>query len=155
MAGNRSLSEILEVIKSDQFRVEVEELRQILKDGNEKEYSNKKKSLLAFTPSGRFAGGRKPEFLKEYSGIIVLDIDKSNERTEKIKDLICTCPYSLACFISPGGNGLKVFVKTETTVEKHTEAFNKIKKYYEGLIQFSVDPSGKDVTRLCFFSYDK
>lgn len=155
VAGYREFSEIIEAIKNGKFKNEIEQLQIILKDGDEKEYAKRKKSLLAFTPSGRFEGGRKPEYLKEYSGIIVLDIDKSNENTEKFKSIIISSPYTYACFISPGGNGLKVFVQIETSPEKHNDSFNRIKKYYEGLIQFKVDPSGKDITRLCFFSYDK
>ena len=154
IVAEKDFTEIIDAVRSDKMKDKIGELREIMKDGNEKEYAKKKKGLIAFTPSGRFEGGRKPEFLKEYSKIIVLDIDKSNKRTKKLKELICTCPYTLGCFVSPGGNGLKVFVKTETDIEQHKDTFNRIKKYYEGLIQFKVDPSGKDVTRLCFFSYD-
>ena len=154
VVADKDIKEITEIIKSVKFKQQIEQLRLLVEQGNEKKYGSSKKILPAFTPSGRFEGGRKPEFLKEYSGIIVLDIDKSGEETVKYRDIINSCPYTYCCFISPGGNGLKILVKVDTKVQQHKTAFNKVKNYYEKLINFAIDPSGKDFTRLCFFSYD-
>ena len=154
VVANKDIQSIVEIIKGDKFKDQVEQLRLTLDQKDEVLYSKHKKKLPAFTPSGKFDGGRKPEFLEEYSGLIVLDIDKSNEITKQLKDIINTCPYTYSCFISPSGNGLKVLVKVSTSVEQHKISFNKVKEYYESLIDFDIDPSGKDFTRLCFFSHD-
>jgi hypothetical protein len=37
----------------------------------------------------------------------------------------------------------------------HKKSFNQVKEYYEQLLQLEVDPSGKDITRLCFVSWDE
>ena len=153
VVANQSIPSIVELIKGTKFKAQVELLRSYLPD-DEDAYGKEKKKLPAFTPSGIFEGGRRQEFLKEYTGIIVLDIDKSNEQTGKYKSIINACPYTHACFLSPGGNGLKVLVRVVTPADQHKNSFEKVKAYYETMINFKVDPSGKDITRLCFFSYD-
>jgi len=153
VVGDRSFDVIAEAIRTGKVREKVEMLRQLLQEGNQKEYSQSKKQLPAFTPSGRFEGGRKAEFLQEYSRLIILDIDKV-ENLAEITEKARNCHYTYACFVSPGGNGLKILVKTDNSVQKHREAFLRVQQYYEKLLNTVIDPSGKDVTRLCFFSWD-
>jgi hypothetical protein len=57
-------------------------------------------------------------------------------------------------FISPSGNGLKVFVEVSTELEHHDIAYLQVQKYYEDATGLKADPSCKDVTRLCFMSHD-
>ncbi|HLV50344.1 MAG TPA: VapE domain-containing protein, partial [Flavobacterium sp.] len=59
-----------------------------------------------------------------------------------------------ASFISSSGNGLKIFVKVNSVQENHKEAFLALQKFYEEFLSLPIDKSGKDVTRLCFVSYD-
>ena len=118
-------------------------------------YERAKKSLPAFTPSATFKGGRKIEFLQEYTHIVVLDIDKiTQEQLSNAKILTNENQYTFASFISLSGNGLKILVKVNSNKEEHKEAFLKLQKYYEELLTLSIDKSGKDITRLCFVSYD-
>jgi hypothetical protein len=63
-------------------------------------------------------------------------------------------PHTMALFISPSGNGLKVFVQTQATAVTHKDTFLKVQAYYEQLTGLSIDKSGKDFTRLCFMSLD-
>ena len=151
--ANRSIETIFELIRSEKFKHHIDTLRKLISEQKESEYTAKKKSLPAFTPSGMFSGGRKSNLLVEYSRIIILDIDKLEniidlrEKTEK-------CIYTFACFESPSGKGLKILIKTDNSLTKHREAFLKAQAYYEKLLGVKIDPSGKDVTRLCFMSYD-
>lgn len=104
---NQPISVILEQIKGGSFRAEVESLRKLLKSGDQKEYDKQKKSLLAFTPLGTFSGGRKQEFLKEYSGLIILDFDKlPADQIASLFERISLIPYTYSLFKSPSGNGL-------------------------------------------------
>ena len=147
---------IAELIRSGKYKAKVEVLQQLLAEGKDKEYSNQKKSLPAFTPSGRFVGGRKMVNLLEYSRLIILDIDKlSIDKLIEVKEKTIQDKYTYSCFVSPSGKGLKILVKTENSVTKHKETFLKVQDYYEKLLGISIDPSGKDVTRLCFLSHDK
>ncbi|MGD0710256.1 MAG: VapE domain-containing protein [Bacteroidales bacterium] len=153
--SHQHISEVLDQIKSDKYKSQVAELQKLVNSDNLDEYNKQKKSLLAFTPSGYFVGGRKMQFLKEYSGLIILDFDKLTEnRLKLLCEKIPTIPYTLSLFKSPSGNGCKVLVKVSSLQENHLQAFNQVRQYYEKALDLHVDPSGKDITRLCFFSYD-
>jgi len=152
---NKNFDTIAEIIRSGKFKEPIEKLQTLLKEGKDKEYAAKKKSLLAFTPSAQYKDGRKAEFLEEYSKIIILDIDKLENNLQKIRKKAIKCKFTYSCFISPSGKGLKILVRTENSVTKHLETFLKVQAYYEKLLGIKIDPSGKDISRLCFFSYDK
>jgi len=153
---NLPLLSILEQIRDGSFRDEVESLRTLIKNEQKKEYSQQKKKLPAFTPSGIFDGGRKLEFLKSYSGIIVLDIDKVDSvDLPSLKSIASEILCTYACFISPSNCGLKILVRVDSRQAYHKQAFEQVKEYYEALLKLSVDRTGKDITRLCFFSFDE
>jgi predicted P-loop ATPase len=153
--GQMSISAVLDEIRNGRYRTEVNNLRQLIADGNKKEYDNRKKSLPAFTPSACFDGGRKQQYFVAYSGLIILDIDKlSHEQLANAFDQVVNIPYTYACFRSPSNNGLKILVRTDSNHLTHYQAYNEIKSYYEQVLGLEVDSSGKDITRLCFFSWD-
>jgi len=152
---NLPVEDVIGRIRSDVYRNQVEQLRQLLADGKKKEYTEKKKSLHAFTPCGTFSRGRKIETLNSYSGVLILDIDKlTAPELEQAKEKAGLEKYTFAMFISPGGNGLKILVKVSTGREHHSAAFTQVKAHYESILGVPVDKSGRDVSRLCFLSYD-
>ena len=151
-----SIEEVLNRIKRCTYGQIIRELRDQIKAGNLKRADELKRSLLAFTPSATFDGGRKQENMLEYTGILVLDFDKlAPDELQRIKAIISQCAYTLACFVSPGGKGLKVLVVVGSLPSQHQVAFNCVKSHYEALTGAVIDPSGKDITRLCFFSMDE
>lgn len=181
---NLPIEKILEDVQSGKYRDQVEQVRSFLHGGNLEEYERAKKRLPAFTPSGVFHGGRKPEFLQEYSGIVILDLDKlSPEELQQAKENASASAYTYAAFTSPSGNGLKILVKVpgviraitakkelhggaspgeihlhngtnQEIVSAHKRAYNQVKDYYARLLGLKLDESGSDLTRLCFVSYD-
>ncbi len=152
---NKPFADILTDIKTGKYRGPVTYIRKCLQEQKLDSYEKAKKGLLAFTPSGQFEGGRNQETLKKYSGIIVLDFDKlSPEQLKKCRESVMDDHFTLAVFISPSGNGLKVFVQTQATPSTHKNTFLHVQAYYESLSGLSIDKSGKDYTRLCFMSLD-
>jgi hypothetical protein len=153
---HKTIPTILEEIKTGKYKPGIIYLRKSLAEKKEEAYNKAKKSLLAFTPSGKFVGGRKLEFLTEYSKFIILDIDKlSKEQLQNAKNLAAQSEFTFACFISPSGNGLKILVKIDTPKTEHKETFLKVQSHYEDILKLEIDKSGKDVTRLCFYSWDE
>ena len=152
---NQKIIEVLEDIKTDKYKNVITYLRKSLAESKMEAYERAKKSLPAFTPSACFKGGRKLEFITAYTQMVVLDIDKlSKEQLTNAKALASQSPYTFASFTSPSGNGLKIFVKVNSSQENHKDAFLALQKYYEELLALPIDKSGKDVTRLCFVSFD-
>ena len=153
---HKSLPAILEEIRTGKYKHAIVYLRKSLAEKKEEAYNKAKKSLPAFTPSGKFVGGRKMEFLAEYSNTIILDIDKlSKEDLTKASHLANQSEFTYASFISPSGNGLKILVKIATPKAGHKETFLLVQAHYEKLLKLEIDKSGKDVTRLCFYSWDE
>jgi len=152
---NSKVIEVLNDIKTGVYKNQIVYLRKSLAESKMEAYERAKKSLPAFTPSASFKGGRKLEFVTAYTQIVVLDIDKlTKEQLTNAKALAMQTPYTYAVFISPSGNGLKIFVRVNSGQENHKEAFIALQKFYENLLALPIDKSGKDVTRLCFVSYD-
>jgi len=152
---NQKIIEVLNDIKTGKYINVIKYLRKSLAESKMEAYERAKKSLPAFTPSASFKGGRKLEFITSYTQIVVLDIDKlSKEQLTNAKALAIQNQYTFSAFISPSGNGLKIFVQVNSSQENHKEAFITLQKYYEELLALPIDKSGKDVTRLCFVSYD-
>ena len=153
---HKTIPTILEEIKTGKYKPGIIYLRKSLAEKKEEAYNKAKKSLPAFTPSGKFVGGRKLEFLTEYSKFMILDIDKlSAADLQKSKSIAAQSEFTYACFISPSGNGLKILVKIDTPKTEHKETFLKVQAHYENILKLEIDKSGKDLTRLCFYSWDE
>ncbi len=153
---HKTIATILEEIKTGKYKPGIIYLRKSLAEKKEEAYNKAKKSLPAFTPSGKFVGGRKLEFLTEYSKFIILDIDKlSPADLQNAKHLANQSEFTFASFVSPSGNGLKILVKIETPKAEHKETFLKVQAHYESILKLEIDKSGKDLTRLCFYSWDE
>jgi hypothetical protein len=93
--------------------------------------------------------------MRDYSGVVVIDIDDIPfESLQKYKDKICQDWHTAACFVSPSF-GLKVLFVTDNKQEDHKYTFEYIRRYFYNNYRIQIDKSGKDVSRLCFISYDK
>ncbi len=151
---DKSLVIISKWIADGKYKTEIEEIRSLVQQGKLEEASDKKKQLLAFTPSGIFKEKRQMPYLERYTGFLHLDFDKlSPEQLQHAFQIISGIPYTFICFVSPSGNGLKVFIEVDTGMEHHESAYRQVQKYYEDATGLKADPSCKDITRLCFMSY--
>ena len=155
--GEMPIKQALAAIKSGQWRREIELVRKIKAEKGEEEYREKKKKLPALTFSGRFDRRRidDPGFI--HSKIILCDIDKLNGNLPEIRKRIETDPHVAFNFISPSNNGLKpgVFFKGRLeNDEDHKRCFDFVASYFRENYEVDLDPSCKDVSRLCFVSYD-
>lgn len=150
---NVTVNQALECIKNGFWEKKIAPIRKAILEGQQVKADELKKTLPAFTISATFKERRKKENIDSYSGLIHLDYDKV-ENIEILKDIIIKIPYTYSAFISPSGNGLKVIVNTDAVFETHTDTFNALRTYYDDIVGIESDKSVKDVTRLCFVSYD-
>ena len=147
--------QVLFKINNGTYRHLVEPATKAFQEGNAELYAELKKKIPSFIISGTYEGGRKAENLKDYSGYIILDIDKlPKDEIKNYKQKIAEVPFTFACFISPSGVGLKIIVKVSSKPADHLQAFNQLKAIYEKATGVEIDKSGKDINRLCFFSCD-
>jgi len=100
-----------------------------------------KKQLPCMLFSGEFSK-RNTNGLIRHSGFICLDFDDMDNRDELAVD-----KYIYACWLSPSGNGVKALVRIPG--EDHYGSFLALEKRYP-----SIDKACKDVSRVCYESYD-
>jgi len=153
--GSRTLPQIVEEIRGDRYKDAISKIRKLVEEGDTEKVSRLKKGLEAFTVSGLFEGGRKMSFLKKYNPFVILDIDKLDP--EDLPDLILKVreiPFTRVAFISPSGRGLKIIVEVDSEMKRHGSAYWQVMNFYKDSLMVEIDKSGKDITRLCFMSYD-
>lgn len=127
----------------------------LLRTLSPEEYKKEKTKLPAVTWSGLFKE-RLNNALLEYSGIICLDIDHIDAaHIALLKKQLLEDEFVYFAFISPSGEGLKVGFCVDTEAEFHVHAFLHLQKYFQDKYFVKVDIPGKDVSRLCYVSFDE
>ncbi|MDC1031222.1 DUF3987 domain-containing protein [Flavobacteriaceae bacterium] len=147
--GNYQLTEIFKEIKDCKYENQISSLR----NANDENKTSIKNSLPAFTPSLVLNTGRKFTEGDSYNRLIHLDYDKLDDVAEAI-DKIKSLEYTYCCFVSPSGDGVKVFVRVSNEMKQHKDAFNTLRNYYDKEVGRESDKSIKDLNRLCFVSSD-
>jgi hypothetical protein len=163
--GNISVEKYLELVKSGFVRSIIEKVRDAVSRGDSDEAAKLKKMLAATTPSGLYDKGRNKSSFLQHTGLICLDLDHLAASLQQVRDKIEHDPHTLLCNLSPSGDGLKVLVPVlmananppnewNEAVSFHEAAYRLVSKYYMEMLNVEIDTSGKDITRLCFLSYD-
>jgi hypothetical protein len=157
---------VLSNIQSGKWKDQINEIRDCK---TKVARSELKKYLPAVTWSGTFE--LKKEYVKkkgcyelvskrdnhllEYTGLIVIDIDNiTPKEVLAIKKECQGDDFLYCCFVSPSG-GIKLLYEVDAPAEYHkTASFGQLKEYVESIYDQEVDKSGKNVSRLCYISYD-
>jgi hypothetical protein len=115
--------------------------------------SNKqlKQELPVILWSGIFSA-RNDSSLEEHSGLFVIDID-GLDNPEELKSTLAHDDYTLICFTSPSGNGLKIVVQISNP-ERHRDHYRAFVKYYDNQYGLTVDSTSINESRACYESYD-
>lgn len=144
-----NLHTILDKIRSGgQLAGRITELRILPQD----EYREAKKTMPGIIFQGEFTK-REKGAMKQASGLLILDFDHCGT---EFKETLKTLPWIYVIFVSLGGDGLKALVKIPEvkTDEEYKAYFEAVSDELEKVAPKALDQSGKDICRLCFFSYD-
>lgn len=107
-----TLEEIIILIRRRRWQREIIAYRTALAEGRSEEARRLKGGLPGFTPSGVFKGGHKASAIETYSQIVGLDFDHVEDLAALIL-IFRMLDFTLAMFVSPSGEGLKVFVRVD------------------------------------------
>ena len=141
--------EVLDYIKTGKWKKQVSELR----TETDKTKRNELKSKLPYiTVCGTFSN-RSNTGLKRHSGLACLDFDDVDD-LEFIRESINKDVYTFTSFVSPSGNGLKVFVKIPLIDNDldYKDYYLELQKHYNKYTK--TDISTSDLSRATFISYD-
>lgn len=144
---------VLDAIRDGRWRAPMEAMRADFRQGRKDAYKANKEALPAVTFSGVF-DRRANDSLRTHSGLLCVDFDDLGVRLSDARRAIEADSHVLAVFLSPSGNGLKVFVPIAATdAEGHRRCFDAAAAHFRRL-GFGADAHCRDVSRLCFVSYD-
>ncbi len=144
------INQLIEVIRYGYIKKEIKTLRSL---NNKHEIVKLKRSKLpCVTLSGVF-DKRNKNNLKEHSGLIQIDIDDLKE-FDSVFESLTSDPYTFVAFKSPSGNGIKLIVKINPSIDTHFEQFLALEKYYLDEYNVEIDSACKDIARCMLLSYD-
>lgn len=157
-----TLGEMLDEIRGDEHREEIQALRAALARGETARAAELKKRLVAVCVSGvcatRAAGTELREKFTAHSGFLQADIDgKDNPQLREmsgVKALLREDPHVAAYFVSPSGAGLKAIVRVEADLARHRDSWEACAEHFLKKYGLVIDKSTKDPLRLCFVSWD-
>ena len=146
----RDIDFILQRIKNGTSK---ELIQQISAEQDKTKRNELKAKLPAICFSGQFSK-RNDNSLIQHSGLICLDFDNYTNQDELTADLerYRKDKYTFASFISPSGNGFKMLVKIPPEPDYHKNYFEALSEYYNNQ---HFDVTSKNLSRICFESYDK
>ena len=145
----KSVYTLLDAVKNGEYKKEIEAVRKI----KDKEERNKKKinDLSGVSWAGRFTY-RENDGLIEGSGLAILDFDHLAD-APLFRDSLKQESTVFAAWCSPSGDGVKALVRIP-----EVSSDEEYKEYYEAILHkfrdASADTKTKDISRLCFNSYD-
>lgn len=150
-----TIKHILMAIRNGRYKEKVEELRGLLESGDKEKYDDEKRYLPAVTWAGKFEKRANHKIIPStYTQLVTIDIDKLDFPAAEVAEDLFNDNHCVAAWVSPSNNGVKALFLTSENHERHYDSFQHIKEYIETKFSLDVDPSGKDLARLCFVSYD-
>ena len=158
-----TVGQVLNWIQTGKYENHVTRLREFLRAGERDKYEEYKIRLPGVTFSGTFGGIRRVDALKNYSGLLIFDIDDiEGDDFVRIQEALTETEFVFSHWRSPSGVGIKGLIKleylfpirTEDIHAYHKHAFSRVWQCLNGRYGVSIDKSGSDITRLCFLSSD-
>jgi hypothetical protein len=150
-----SLAEVLDAIIDGLYAADIQHLRTVFRQQGEDAYATAKKHLPQITFAGTFAPTRAKEHLVCHSEVCHADIDHLADLA-KTKARLQEDPHVLYVFTSPRGDGLKYGVRVAKVENdaSYKHSWRTIADAHKAAYGVTWDPSGKDICRLCFVSWD-
>lgn len=154
-----SLTDFIALVKSDEYKQQIEQLR-IFKITDPAKYDEEKKKLPAVA-FGAYDGDVLNEtYIPNSLCFFNIDVDglKDAAHVNMLKDLVECHPAVVYCLISPSGLGLKIGIHVGAIKDAahYLHIFTYIKEWIRKEMHpdLILDKNCKDIRRLCFLSYD-
>lgn len=171
-----SISKVIEQIKNgtcyngyytQDLRPLCKQLAELTRTGQTDQYRLEKRKLPAYY-FGCVCSGNNGKNIHRATGLLIADFDhfgtdENPDTLTNYRQMLQRDKYTAVLFQSPSRQGLKVLVKINISTaddqkpdklkETYTNYFLALQNYYKGL-GLTMDGSGKNINRACFFSWD-
>lgn len=151
-----TLEEFHTTVCSDHFKQRVQAYRLLRSQrGKEAEAQAIKNAMPCITPSAICEGGHAVADRRELSGILCIDLDHTDARTDEIKKLAEELPFVAAAFISISGEGVKIFVRIrpEDTEAGYAPLYAAVGQAVSSHVRHPYDEKCKTLTQPCYYSW--
>lgn len=151
------ISEFLTQIRNGKWRNETESYRRLVREGKSAEAGRVKNNLPAIMVAGCCEGGHTKANFRTFSGMANVDLDHCEGDLPELMGRLKQQPWVYAAWISVSGKGIKVVVPVmaETQEEYEKMAYPLVTACIGELLNTPVDMQCKDLTRLCYASWDE
>lgn len=141
------IENLLDMIKMGMYQDQVLKVRA---EKDKQVRQSLKGNVPNFTVSGKFSR-REDGALMKHSGLIAIDFDNL-PNIHQVAAKLQADQYTFALFRSIGGNGLCCIVRIMP--DKHVPSFEGLEDYYWKLLEVTIDPTCKNISRTRYVSYD-
>lgn len=151
------ISKFVTLIKNGKWKAETESYRQLMREGRTDEAGRIKNNLPAILVAGCCEGGHTKANFRSFSGYLMVDIDHCGGDVRSLLEMLKQQPWAYAGWVSVSGEGIKlvVNVRAETQQEYELQAYPVVAQYVSKLLNRPVDMQCKDLSRMCYASWDE
>lgn len=145
-----TIYKVLEDIKNGKYKEQIKNVRLLINDKPKRDIEKAKLPLIGYC--GVFVTRAKDK-IKTPSGLALLDFDHVDSLTD-LRHNVDNDYFTMASFISPSGDGLKVLVKIPLVDNDsdYKSFYLKLQEHYNQY--FKTDNATKDISRASYVSYD-
>lgn len=151
-----SIEQFVANLTGQKHRAHVQEYRRLAATpGMEGKAKEKKERTPCIVPAGVCQGGHRVSDLVRYSGLLCIDLDHTDGRTDEIMTRLKQLPWVLLAFVSISGSGVKVFVRvSEKVVEQGYEPlYHAVGRMVSQAVNHPYDEKCKILTQPCYYSW--
>lgn len=158
---SRTLFSVLNDIRIGVYADVISKLRETIND--RQAYLEQKRLLPSVCFCGIFGGSHYKHDMDLYTNLLVIDIDHVGLEKSAIRQALVGDPKIVAVWESVSGQGIKVLLHVEYSIDVSSEnlwvvhekcAFRQVLRYLKKVHRIKIDPTGRDITRHCFMSFD-
>lgn len=151
-----TIREFVDTVRSDRYRRQVLEYRRLKAlPGHEAEAQAIKENMPCIVPAGVCLNGHAVKDLSDHSGLLCVDLDHTDRRTQEVFGLACSLPFTYASIISISGEGIKMLVRvrTEDVRQDYARLYAAVGNAVSAHVGHPYDEKCKILTQPCFYSY--
>lgn len=151
-----TIREFVDTVRSDRYRRQVLEYRRLKAlSGHEAEAQAIKENMPCIVPAGVCLNGHAVKDLSVHSGLLCVDLDHTDRRTQEVFGLACSLPFTYASIISISGEGIKMLVRVrmEDVRQDYARLYAAVGNAVSAHVGHPYDEKCKILTQPCFYSY--
>lgn len=151
-----TLAQFVTAIRSGRWKKAVEDFRRYKAEGKLKEAKSIKEGLPGIVSAGVCEGGHSKQNVRSVSENLMLDVDNYTGDIHALIQRMYDLPWVQAAWTSVSGTGVKIIVRVQvdTLEEYEKQAYPVVAQYFSRLLDTPMDMHCKDISRMCYASYD-